>query len=142
MPPSSMSPPSPLAWSVWRFREEWPRSLAPAAIALGLAALGGAWALGPAGALIFMAVMAATFATYLTPVSYRLEGNTLAIRYLGVEATRDLGAFRRLDEHAAGAFLSPATRPGPAGALRGCWIHLPGGRGREGVLAAMREALS
>lgn len=138
-----MAIPSPPGWSVWRLRDEWPRSLVPAALAVGLAALGGGWALGLTGAIVFAFLMAASFATYFLPVSYRLEGRDLLIRFLGVEATRPLASFRRLDLHPGGAFISPQRRPSAAGRLRGFWVHLPRDEAlREALVAALRGGLS
>lgn len=124
MPPiEPTSRQDPLDWTAHPLRDEpaWKSAALAAAIA-GFSGLAAAGLGGAVYGLISLAVLAASTARYLLPTRYVLDDREAAWRHLTWHR-RSWSAFRRVDRHDDGIFLSPFRRPSRLDSFRGVFLR-------------------
>jgi hypothetical protein len=127
---------TPLDWTAWPARDEWPRSLLltllPAAVvALSFVGYGHyGW--------IAIAVLSLVLGPYYLPTRYSLDADTLVTRFAGTTRRRPLSRFRRYYPHRIGVHLSPFESPSPLDPFRGAFLRFRGNR--DDVLARLEAA--
>ena len=127
----------PLDWTAHPLRDEpaW-KSAALGAAVVGFSGLAAASLGGAVYGLISLVVLAASTARYLLPTRYVLDDREAAWRQLTWHR-RSWSAFRRVDRHADGIFLSPFRRPSRLDPFRGVFLRFgPGVDAAEVVTLA------
>ncbi len=127
-----------LAWTAHPLREEpaW-KSAALGAVIVGLSALAASGFGGAVYGLISLVVLAGSTARYLLPTRYVLDDREAAWRHL-TWRRRSWSAFRRIDRHADGIFLSPFRRPSRLDSFRGVYLRFGPGVDADAVVALAR----
>ena len=128
----------PLAWTVHPLRVEpaW-KSAALVALIAGFSTLAAASLGGAVYGLISLLALAGATARYLLPTRYVLDEREAAWRQL-TWRRRSWSAFRRVDRHADGVFLSPFRRPSRLDSFRGVFLPFGPGVDADAVVALAR----
>ena len=131
-----------LVWTAYPLRDEpaWKSAALCGAIAgcswLAAASLGGA-----VYGLISLAVLTASTTRYLLPTRYVLDDRQASWRQL-TWRRRPWSAFRRVDRHADGLFLSPFRRPSRLDSFRGVFLRFGPGVDADEVAALARARVA
>lgn len=135
---SAPSTPAPaLEWTCHPLRSE--SRLRSASLCALLAVCSAAAWIGLDGfayGLLALLVLAASVSSYLLPTRYALDGSALRRTHLLRTREWPWSAFRRVDRHGDGLFLSPFDRGSRLDSFRG--VFLPLGRNRSEVTAFVR----
>lgn len=124
-PPGQLEPvePAMLHWTIHPLAEE-PRvkSILLAALIVGLP-IGAVFSFdGLIHGVISLAVLAASLSRYFLPTSITLDSEGVHTSHLGWRRQRSWGAFRRVDVHEDGVFLSPFARSSRMDPFRGYFL--------------------
>ena len=132
----------PLDWTAHPLRDEptW-KSAALGGAIIGLSGLAATSLGGAVYGLISLVVLAASTARYLLPTRYVLDDQEAAWRYLTWQR-RSWSAFRRIDRHADGIFLSPFRRPSRLDSFRGVFLRFGPGVDADAVIALARARVT
>ena len=132
----------PLDWTAHPLRDEpaW-KSAALGAAIVGFSGLAAASLGGALYGLISLAVLAASTARYLLPTRYVLDDREAAWRQLTWHR-RSWSAFRRVDRHDDGIFLSPFRRPSRLDSFRGVFLRFGPGVDADQVVSLARARVT
>ncbi len=133
-----------LAPVIWTYSRLAGRTGAKVFLALLLPSVGAvAWYASGSVALGLVAVacVACTLAPAVSPTSYTLNAEGIAVRHLWRRSVQPWSAFKRLAVDGDLLVLSPFERPSYRDAFRGQYLRL-GGTGAQVREAALRFALS
>jgi len=131
--------PETLEWSVWPARD---RPWAAAVLLLSLLVLGVLVAQGTGDRLLGVAApmfVLVSVGSLIARTHYRLTGEAIEVRALGVSRARPWGEMRRATLDRDGIFLSPFEKRSWLEAYRG--VRLPFGGNRDQVLAFVEAKL-
>ncbi len=130
---------NPLDWTAHPLRDEPPwKSAALGAAIIGFSGLAAASLGGAVYGLISLLALAGATARYLLPTRYVLDEREAAWRHLTWHH-RSWSAFRRVDRHADGIYLSPFRRPSRLDSFRGVFLRFGPGVDAEEVVALARD---
>ena len=132
----------PLVWTAHPLREEpaW-KSAALGAVIVGFSTLAAASLGGAVYGLISLLALAGATARYLLPTRYVLDDQEMAWRQL-TWRRRSWSAFRRVDRHADGIFLSPFRRPSRLDSFRGVFLRFGPGVDADAVVSLARARVA
>ncbi len=140
MEASEAAPVAGLAWSAWPARE---RPFAAAVLVVSAVILGVLVGRGTGDSVLAFAAplfVLVSVSSWLLPTAYRLTGESLEVRSLGVTRVRPWGEIRRMVVDESGVFLSPFERKNWLDAYRG--VRLLTGGNRDQVVAFVEARLA
>jgi len=131
--------PDTLEWTVWPARE---RPWAAAVLLVSLAVLGVLIDQGTGDRVLAVAApifVLMSVGSFVAKTRYRLTGETIEVKALGVARARPWGEMRRATVDRGGVFLSPFEKRSWLEAYRG--VRLPFGGNRDQVVAFVETKL-